>query len=236
MNQQAGEPACAHARSIFGSAEKVDQGHGLPGPAGPRRVNAAVRTIAACSAPRETPLTDYPMSKKHPIISVTGSSGAGTSTVKGTFDQIFRREGDEARCRSKVTRSTVINRADDENRVGEALRRGRPNGFSTFQLRGQRAWRSWSEVFRDLRRDPVRARPGTTCIPTPRPNAEVLGSPPGHLHRLEAPFDRGFRPAVLRRPARRGGERRPSTSRSIRRSQDRSGAGHQPRVDPEDPP
>lgn len=33
------------------------------------------------------------MSKKHPIISVTGSSGAGTSTVKSTFDQIFRREG-----------------------------------------------------------------------------------------------------------------------------------------------
>ncbi len=32
------------------------------------------------------------MSKKHPIISVTGSSGAGTSTVKSTFDQIFRRE------------------------------------------------------------------------------------------------------------------------------------------------
>jgi len=36
------------------------------------------------------------MSKKHPIISVTGSSGAGTSTVKGTFDQIFRREGIKA--------------------------------------------------------------------------------------------------------------------------------------------
>jgi phosphoribulokinase len=33
------------------------------------------------------------MSRKHPIISVTGSSGAGTSTVKHTFDQIFRREG-----------------------------------------------------------------------------------------------------------------------------------------------
>jgi len=33
------------------------------------------------------------MSKKHPIISVTGSSGAGTSTVKDTFEQIFRREG-----------------------------------------------------------------------------------------------------------------------------------------------
>jgi phosphoribulokinase len=33
------------------------------------------------------------MSVKHPIISVTGSSGAGTTTVKHTFDQIFRREG-----------------------------------------------------------------------------------------------------------------------------------------------
>ena len=33
------------------------------------------------------------MSKKYPIISVTGSSGAGTSTVKATFEQIFRREG-----------------------------------------------------------------------------------------------------------------------------------------------
>ena len=32
------------------------------------------------------------MSKKHPIISVTGSSGAGTSTVKDTFELIFRRE------------------------------------------------------------------------------------------------------------------------------------------------
>lgn len=33
------------------------------------------------------------MSVKHPIISVTGSSGAGTTSVKKTFDQIFRREG-----------------------------------------------------------------------------------------------------------------------------------------------
>ncbi len=32
------------------------------------------------------------MSVKHPIISVTGSSGAGTTSVKRTFEQIFRRE------------------------------------------------------------------------------------------------------------------------------------------------
>ena len=36
------------------------------------------------------------MSQKHPIISVTGSSGAGTSTVRHTFEQIFRREGVKA--------------------------------------------------------------------------------------------------------------------------------------------
>ncbi len=36
------------------------------------------------------------MSKQYPIISVTGSSGAGTTTVKHTFEQIFRREGIEA--------------------------------------------------------------------------------------------------------------------------------------------
>lgn len=33
------------------------------------------------------------MSQQHPIISVTGSSGAGTTSVQKTFDQIFRREG-----------------------------------------------------------------------------------------------------------------------------------------------
>ncbi len=33
------------------------------------------------------------MSVRHPIISVTGSSGAGTTTVKYTFERIFRREG-----------------------------------------------------------------------------------------------------------------------------------------------
>jgi len=32
------------------------------------------------------------MSIKHPVIAVTGSSGAGTTTVKRSFEQIFRRE------------------------------------------------------------------------------------------------------------------------------------------------
>ena len=33
------------------------------------------------------------MSAKHPIIAITGSSGAGTTTVKDTFEKIFKREG-----------------------------------------------------------------------------------------------------------------------------------------------
>ena len=33
------------------------------------------------------------MSERHPIIAITGSSGAGTSTVQRTFEHIFRREG-----------------------------------------------------------------------------------------------------------------------------------------------
>jgi phosphoribulokinase len=32
------------------------------------------------------------MSAKHPIVAITGSSGAGTTTVMWTFQQIFRRE------------------------------------------------------------------------------------------------------------------------------------------------
>ena len=32
------------------------------------------------------------MSKKHPIIALTGSSGAGTTTFRRVFDDIFRRE------------------------------------------------------------------------------------------------------------------------------------------------
>ena len=36
------------------------------------------------------------MSKEHPIVAVTGSSGAGTTNVRVAFEQIFRREGIQA--------------------------------------------------------------------------------------------------------------------------------------------
>ena len=46
------------------------------------------------------------MSEKYPIIAVTGSSGAGTTTVQHTFEQIFRREGSTPPS-SKATASTA---------------------------------------------------------------------------------------------------------------------------------
>ena len=36
------------------------------------------------------------MSERHPIIAITGSSGAGTSSVTRTFENIFRRENVKA--------------------------------------------------------------------------------------------------------------------------------------------
>jgi phosphoribulokinase len=46
------------------------------------------------------------MSERHPIIAITGSSGAGTSSVTRTFENIFRRENVKA-ASSKATASTA---------------------------------------------------------------------------------------------------------------------------------
>lgn len=70
------------------------------------------------------------MTAAHPIISVTGSSGAGTTTVKHTFDQIFRREGIE----SVALEGDAFHRYDRATMklaVEEATRRG-DNHFSHF--------------------------------------------------------------------------------------------------------
>jgi len=36
------------------------------------------------------------MSKKHPIVAITGSSGAGTTTAKNALESIFHRVGAQA--------------------------------------------------------------------------------------------------------------------------------------------
>ena len=70
------------------------------------------------------------MSIRHPIISITGSSGSGTTSVKKTFDEIFRREN--------ITAASIEGDAFHRyDRVGmrrameEAMKKGNSN-FSHF--------------------------------------------------------------------------------------------------------
>jgi phosphoribulokinase len=66
------------------------------------------------------------MSARHPIISVTGSSGAGTTSVTRTFQWIFRREGINA----QVVEGDSFHRYNREEmkaKIAEASREGNPH-------------------------------------------------------------------------------------------------------------
>jgi phosphoribulokinase len=74
------------------------------------------------------------MSIKHPIISVTGSSGAGTTSVKMTFEQIFRRE--------KVTAAFIEGDAFhrfDRDQMKKAVAKAINDGNDTFSHFGLEA-------------------------------------------------------------------------------------------------
>ena len=96
------------------------------------------------------------MSVKHPIIAITGSSGAGTTSVMRTFEQIFRREG--------VTAAFIegdsfhrYDRAQMKQRLAEELARGNHH-FSHFGPESNLfeeladAFRSYGESGRACRR------------------------------------------------------------------------------------
>ena len=113
------------------------------------------------------------MSAKHPIISVTGSSGAGTSSVKKTFDQIFFRE--------KVVAASIegdafhrYDRAEMKKAMADAEAKGNTH-FSHFgedaNLLGEleNTFRSWSETGTGKTRHYVHDAT----------EAERYGSPPG---------------------------------------------------------
>jgi phosphoribulokinase len=70
------------------------------------------------------------MSERHPIIAITGSSGAGTTSVTRTFDNIFRREN----VRAAVVEGDSFHRFDRKEmkmRLAEAEKAGNRN-FSHF--------------------------------------------------------------------------------------------------------
>ena len=70
------------------------------------------------------------MSAKHPVIAITGSSGAGTTSVSKTFEQIFYRESVKA----AFVEGDAFHRYDREEmkrRMAEEVERGNQR-FSHF--------------------------------------------------------------------------------------------------------
>ena len=113
------------------------------------------------------------MSIKHPIISVTGSSGAGTTSVKRTFERIFRRE--------KITAAFIegdafhrYDRTDMKRVMAEEAEKGNEH-FSHFGPAANRL-EDLEAVFRQFGQDGT----GRTrhYVHDDR-EAERYGSPPG---------------------------------------------------------
>ena len=114
------EPTSLHQRIgfVFGSreeVERIERYHAEPPPEDrmptTRRCSTQRGLFRLPSEPRlgrtrAQHRREPDMSAKHPIIAITGSSGAGTTTVQSTFEQIFRRE-DSRRPSSRATASTA---------------------------------------------------------------------------------------------------------------------------------
>ncbi len=115
------------------------------------------------------------MSVKHPIISVVGSSGAGTSTVKHTFDQIFRREGIKA-VSIEGDAFHAFDRAAMKAEMARRLEAGEQN-FSHFSIEAnllnelEAQFKSYADTGECRSRQYVHSQD----------EAEVLGVSPGHF-------------------------------------------------------
>ncbi len=111
------------------------------------------------------------MSAKHPIIAITGSSGAGTTTVQRTFEAIFRREGlnaaivegdsfhryDRAEMKAKLAADATghLSHFGDEANLFEELE----NLFRTYAETGTGRTRKY--LHNDAEAEPYGQEPGT---------------------------------------------------------------------------
>jgi phosphoribulokinase len=102
------------------------------------------------------------MSERHPIIAITGSSGAGTSSVTRTFENIFRREGVSA----AVIEGDSFHRYDRKEmraRQAEAEKNGDFGPDNNLFPELENLFRSYAETGTGKRRkylhDPVEAAP-----------------------------------------------------------------------------
>lgn len=95
------------------------------------------------------------MSKKHPIIAVTGSSGAGTSIVKSALEHIFQRVGANAAFVEgdsfhRYNRKEMKKELEKANNEGRNLSHFGPEG-NIFDKQ-QELFRSYAETGTGMRR------------------------------------------------------------------------------------
>ncbi len=115
------------------------------------------------------------MSARHPIISITGSSGAGTTSVKRIFEQIFRREKIEAAF-IEGDAFHRYDRAGMKEKVAEEEKLGNPY-FTHFNAEANEL-EILQEVFEEY------GRKGTGRTRTyvhDDEEAKQLGTPPGQF-------------------------------------------------------
>ena len=107
------------------------------------------------------------MSAKHPIIAITGSSGAGTTSVSKTFEQIFYRESVKA----AYVEGDAFHRYDREQmkvRMAEELARGNHH-FSHFGPEAN-LFAELEQLFRDY----AASGGGRTIAPRFRPSPSKI--------------------------------------------------------------
>lgn len=95
------------------------------------------------------------MSVEHPVIAVTGSSGAGTSTVKVAFEHIFRREGVtpcliEGDSFHRYDRDAMLNKVNEALKTGSHLSHFGPEANHFDRL--EALFREYGETGRGKRR------------------------------------------------------------------------------------
>jgi phosphoribulokinase len=113
------------------------------------------------------------MSARHPIISITGSSGAGTTSVKRIFEQIFRREQIEA----AFIEGDAFHRYDREamkKKVAAEEKAGNPN-FNHFNVEANEL-EKLEEIFEEYGR---RGSGRTRTYIHDEEEGELYGTPPG---------------------------------------------------------
>ncbi|NGN41300.1 phosphoribulokinase [Mesorhizobium sp. CGMCC 1.15528] len=113
------------------------------------------------------------MSAKHPIISITGSSGAGTTSVKRIFEQIFRRENIDA----AFIEGDAFHRYDRtamKEKVAKEEKGGNPN-FTHFNAEANEL-ETLQSVFEEYGR---RGSGKTRTYVHDDEEAKLYGQPPG---------------------------------------------------------